>query len=162
MVVAHGHRNASAALALFLLLAALVVACRAEPMKTEPLVVATADRRSVSFTVELAVTPEQREHGLMGRTILAEGEGMLFDFGTPRRVFMWMRNTLIPLDMLFIDAGGRIVHIRENAQPMSETIIDSRQDVRFVLEIAGGASRRQKIAIGDRVSGRPISAPGAQ
>jgi uncharacterized membrane protein (UPF0127 family) len=103
------------------------------------------------FQVEMAVSPEQRSQGLMFRESLDEDRGMLFDFGTPQRASMWMRNTYVPLDMLFIDAGGRITHIAADAQPLSDTVIASREPVRAVLELLGGVSAKLGIKPGDRV-----------
>ena len=107
---------------------------------------------SHSFTVELATTELQQEQGLMFRTQLAEGHGMLFVFGEPRIAAMWMKNTLIPLDMLFIDSEGKIVHIGERATPQSEAIITSEIPVKAVLELAGGTCDKQDIKVGDIVS----------
>lgn len=114
------------------------------------LAIVSADDR-VEFDVELALTPEQRSRGLMFRTDLAEDEGMLFDFGAPRPVGMWMRNTYIPLDMLFIDADGRITRIEANAEPLSERTISSGGPVRAVLELPGGTTEKLGIEPGDRV-----------
>ena len=114
------------------------------------LAIVGADDR-LEFQVELALTPEQRSRGLMFRTELAEDEGMLFDFGTPRPVGMWMRNTYIPLDMLFIDADGRITRIEANAEPLSERTISSGGPVRAVLELPGGITEKLGIEPGDRV-----------
>ncbi len=105
----------------------------------------------VEFTVELALTPEQHAKGLMFRTELPERHGMLFDFGYEQPVTFWMRNTLIPLDMLFIGGDGVIRHLHERATPLSEEPIPSRGPVRAVLEIAGGSARRFGITVGDRV-----------
>ncbi len=105
----------------------------------------------LEFQVELALTPEQRSRGLMFRTELAEDEGMLFDFGAPRPVGMWMRNTYIPLDMLFIDGDGRITRIEANAEPLSERTISSGGPVRAVLELPGGTTEKLGIEPGDRV-----------
>ncbi|MCS6877519.1 MAG: DUF192 domain-containing protein, partial [Geminicoccaceae bacterium] len=98
--------------------------------------------------------PEELARGLMFRTELPERQGMLFDFGTEQPVFFWMRNTFIPLDMLFIGADGVIRHLHENAVPLSEEIIPSRYPVRAVLEINGGLARRLGIRAGDRVRHR--------
>jgi len=105
----------------------------------------------VHFTVELALTPEQQARGLMFRKELPERHGMLFDFGHEQQVSFWMRNTLIPLDMLFIGKDGVIRHLHEQATPLSEEPIPSRYPVRAVLEIRGGSARRYGIAVGDRV-----------
>jgi len=104
------------------------------------------------FSVELAVTEEQLSRGLMFRKRLPEGEGMLFDFRRDQPVTMWMKNTLIPLDMLFIRADGRIARIAENTKPLSTDIIPSGEPVRAVLEVIGGTARKFGIAPGDRVA----------
>ncbi len=103
------------------------------------------------FTVELAKTPEQLSFGLMFRRSLPRDAGMLFDYERPQRVAMWMKNTLIPLDMLFIDKSGRIVHIRKRAVPGSLDAISSKVAVRGVLELNGGTVSRLGIARGDKV-----------
>jgi uncharacterized protein len=106
-----------------------------------------------SFKVELADTPAQMERGLMFRTELAPDAGMLFDFKTPQVATMWMRNTLIPLDMLFVGGDGRIVNIHERAVPQSDAIIAAAAPVRFVIELNGGTAARLGIKPGDRVTG---------
>ena len=103
------------------------------------------------FTVEVAATPEQMEQGLMFRRQLAENAGMLFDYQQPTMATMWMRNTLIPLDMLFVDAQGRIVNIHERAVPQSDDVIASAAPVRAVIELNGGTAARLGIAPGDKV-----------
>ncbi len=104
------------------------------------------------FTVELATTEAERERGLMFRKELPPGRGMLFDFHREQQVGFWMKNTLIPLDMIFIDGRGRIVSIAQNAKPMSEDLIMSGGRVRAVLEVIGGTTHRLGIEPGDRVS----------
>jgi uncharacterized protein len=103
------------------------------------------------FNVELAETPAQMEQGLMFRRELAPDAGMLFDFKEPTMATMWMHNTLIPLDMLFIDAQGRIVNIHERAVPQSDAIIAAAAPVRAVIELNGGTAARLGIKPGDRV-----------
>lgn len=103
------------------------------------------------FKVESAQTPEMRALGLMFRRDLAADAGMLFDFGQAQPVSMWMKNTLIPLDMLFIDADGRIVNIAERTVPGSLAGISSQGPVRFVLELNGGTAARLGLRAGDRV-----------
>lgn len=103
------------------------------------------------FTVEIADTELARERGLMFRKELPPGRGMLFDFHREQQVGFWMKNTLIPLDMIFIDGRGRIVSIEQDAKPMSEDVIMSGGQVRAVLEVDGGTARRLGIAPGDRV-----------
>ncbi len=104
------------------------------------------------FQVELAVNDEQRAHGLMDRKELPAGRGMLFDFQTEQEVAFWMKNTYIPLDMIFIRANGRILRIAENTTPLSEQTIPSGGPVRGVLEVIGGTARRLGIAPGDQVA----------
>jgi hypothetical protein len=103
------------------------------------------------FKVELAETPAQMTQGLMFRTSLAPDAGMLFDYKQPTVATMWMRNTLIPLDMLFVDAQGRIVNIHQRAVPQSLDIIAAAAPVRAVIELNGGTASRLGIEPGDRV-----------
>ena len=104
-----------------------------------------------SFAVEVATTPAQMEQGLMFRRSMAPDAGMIFDFKTPSMATMWMRNTLIPLDMLFVDAQGRIVNIHERAVPGSLDTIGAAAPVRAVVELNGGTAARLGIRAGDRV-----------
>ncbi|MBN8981588.1 MAG: DUF192 domain-containing protein [Rhizobiales bacterium] len=104
------------------------------------------------FTVEMATTEQERETGLMFRKELAEGRGMLFDFSPPQMVSMWMKNTFIPLDMIFIRADGRILRIAENTEPQSEKIISSGGLAKGVLEVIGGTARKYGIEPGDKVA----------
>jgi len=83
----------------------------------------------------MAVSPAQISQGLMFRKSLEEHRGMLFDYGKPQRVAMWMCNTYVPLDTLFIDAHGQITQIAANTQPLLDTVIASREPVRAVLEL---------------------------
>lgn len=103
------------------------------------------------FAVELAVDDAQRALGLMYRHELPVGRGMLFDFGRDIYISMWMRNTFIPLDMLFIDAGGRITFIRERTTPQSLDTIEAPGRNRAVLEVAAGTVARLGIRVGDHV-----------
>lgn len=100
------------------------------------------------FSVEIAETAEQRARGLMFRKEMAAGAGMLFVYDRPQRVAFWMKNTLIPLDMLFIDDQGRVRHIAQNARPLDETAIPGGDAIRFVLEINGGLAERLGIPEG--------------
>ncbi len=122
-----------------------------------PLTIAAADDR-FEFQVEMAVNPAQRSQGLMFRESLDEDRGMLFDFGQPQQATMWMRNTYVPLDMLFIDEHGRITQIAADTQPLSDAVIASREPVRAVLELRGGVSAKLGITPGDRVI-HPLFAP---
>lgn len=113
--------------------------------------VVTADGRHHRFTVEVATTPEQLAQGLMYRRKMAADAGMLFDFRMERPVSMWMRNTLMPLDMLFIAKDGKVVGFKERAVPGSEEIISAPGMIRAVLELNGGTVARLGLAVGDRV-----------
>jgi uncharacterized protein len=104
------------------------------------------------FAVELAVTDEQRERGLMFRRSLPEGQGMLFKFEPDQVISMWMHNTYIPLDMIFIRSDGRILRIAENTKPESDNIISSGGPARGVLEVIAGTARKFGLAAGDRVA----------
>jgi uncharacterized membrane protein (UPF0127 family) len=104
------------------------------------------------FSVEVMANDADRAKGLMFRKELPEGQGMLFDFQRDQDIAMWMKNTYIPLDMIFIASDGRIRRIAENTEPLSERIIPSGGPVRGVLEVIGGTARRLSIAPGDRVA----------
>jgi uncharacterized protein len=122
----------------------------------EQQVVEIATRTGVHvFSIELATTDEERARGLMYRQQLPEEHGMLFDFEREEPVAMWMHDTYIPLDMIFIRGDGRILRIAERTQPLSDRIIPSGGPVRAVLEVAGGTAKRLGIAPGDRI-GHPI------
>jgi uncharacterized protein len=108
-------------------------------------------RGPVKFTVELAVTPAEQERGLMFRKALAPDRGMLFPYNPPRPAAFWMKNTLIPLDILYIGPDGRVLSIARNAVPHDETPLPSGGAVRGVLEIAGGRAAQLGILPGDRV-----------
>lgn len=103
------------------------------------------------FDVEMATSDAQRIQGLQFRDVLAPDAGMLFDFGYTRRVAMWMKDTLISLDMLFIDVDGMIRHIYHDAEPLSLSRIDSHDPVRGVLELPAGTATRLGIKPGDRL-----------
>ena len=103
------------------------------------------------ITAEVAADDQAREIGLMYRPSLPPNHGMLFVFDPAFKACMWMRNTLIPLDMLFVDANGRIVNIHERAVPLSDAIIAAASPVRAVIELNGGTAARLGIEPGDRV-----------
>ncbi len=117
----------------------------------DSLVLHKSDGTEPAFDVELAVSPQQQAQGLMYRPSLAADAGMLFIYRPAREVSMWMKNTVIPLDMLFIAEDGEIVKIVERAVPLSLTTISSDRRVRAVLEINGGMANRLGIRPGDRV-----------
>ena len=106
-----------------------------------------------AFQVEMAITPEEKEHGLMFRRELPEGQGMLFDFQFDQPVAFWMKNTYIPLDMIFIRGDGRILSIAENTEPLSDRLVPSGGAVRAVLEVIAGTAVKLGIAPGDQVAG---------
>lgn len=120
----------------------------------EKLVIVTRDGTRHTFNVEMALTAEQQTIGEMFRTAVPVDGGMLFDWGTPRPSIMWMKNTLIPLDMVFINADGTIRSIAENTVPHSLAAVDSRGPVRATLELAGGTTARLNIRVGDKVQQR--------
>lgn len=103
------------------------------------------------IAVEIADDPAEQARGLMHRERLAPMAGMLFVYDRPQRVAFWMRNTLIPLDMIFADPAGRITRIHENALPLDETPIAGGEGVQFVLEVNGGLARRLGLAEGDEM-----------
>jgi len=103
------------------------------------------------FTVEFADNDERRTVGLMFRRQMAPDAGMLFDFKRDAPVSMWMRNTYIPLDMLFADAAGIVRKIHQRAVPLSEAIISSDAAIRAVLELNGGTAARLGLKEGDRL-----------
>jgi hypothetical protein len=124
----------------------------AQPMlPTAKLVITTHDGRKLDFTVEMALTQAQQIIGLMFRPTVPDGTGMLFDWGQPRESDMWMRNTIAPLDMLFISADGTIHHIAEDTVPQSLAVISSGGQVRATLEIAAGTAEKLDIRVGDKV-----------
>src|SRR6202162_2872529 len=104
------------------------------------------------FSVEMATTDQEKETGLMYRKELPDGKGMLFDFSPEQQVSMWMKNTYISLDMIFIRSDGRILRIAENTEPLSTSIISSGGLAKGVLEVIAGTAQKYGIAPGDRVA----------
>ena len=137
-------------LVLALLISALPVHAL-EAFKTSELTILTATGEH-KFTIELALTGAQMEQGLMFRRTLAPDAGMLFDFKMPTNVTMWMKNTVLPLDMLFLDERGRIIDLHERAVPYSTDIIASKAPARYVIELNGGTVERLGIKRGDQVT----------
>ena len=105
----------------------------------------------VDFNVEIAITSIQRTQGLMGRKKLDAQSGMLFLYEKPHKVSFWMKNTVIPLDIIFLSMSGEISHIEHNAQPFSMKRISGRSDAIAVLEINGQSANREGIKTGDLV-----------
>jgi uncharacterized protein len=115
------------------------------------LIIETAQGQKHRFDIELAVTPAQQAQGLMFRQRMAPDAGMLFLYDRPQSVAMWMKNTLIPLDMLFIDTKGRITGIEERTVPFSTQTIESPGLASAVLELNAGTAERLGIRTGDRL-----------
>lgn len=134
--------------------AAAMAACAADR------VLVKGEWGQASFKVTLADTPDLRSRGLMFVDQMGTLEGMLFVYETPQRATFWMRNTLIPLDMLFTSSDGTILTVHENAVPLDETTIDGGSGVQFVLEINGGMASRLGIEPGD-VMQHPAIGPNA-
>jgi uncharacterized protein len=120
-------------------------------MRVDQLAIVAADGRKVPLAVEIAQDSKEKALGLMFRTELADTEGMLFPYEESRELSMWMHNTYIPLDMLFIKPDGVIHRIESKAQPLSDRVINSEGAVSAVLELPGGAAERLGIKPGDRV-----------
>jgi uncharacterized membrane protein (UPF0127 family) len=136
-----------------LALAALWIAAAPTVRAAEQQTVEIASKSGVHvFSVDLATTDEERTRGLMFRRSLPESYGMLFDFKRDQDVSMWMKNTYVSLDMIFIRSDGRILRIAENTEPESERIIPSGGPVRAVLEVLAGTAKKFGIQAGDRVA----------
>ncbi len=136
------------------LLFAFALPAAGKAATVEPLTIVDSAGQRHLFQVELALSPEERERGLMFRDHLAADGGMIFLFGQPTTIVMWMKNTPIPLDMLFMDSHGTITHIAADAVPYSLTNIPSGGPALGVLEVAGGTAARLGIHVGDRVDFR--------
>ena len=119
------------------------------------------DWGTARFAVEVADEPEERAQGLMFRESLGRMSGMLFVYDRPQRATFWMRNTLIPLDMIFADPSGTVTRIHENAVPLDETTIDGGPGVLYVLEINGGLAARLGIGEGTELRHPAIDGDGA-
>ena len=133
------------------LVASLGVSLPVKAASIQPLEIATKSGVQV-FSVEMATTEEEKTTGLMYRKELPDGKGMLFDFSPEQQVSMWMKNTYISLDMIFIRADGRILRIAENTEPLSTKIISSGGLARAVLEVIAGTAQKYGIQPGDRVA----------
>lgn len=147
-------RRWRAGLAALVLLVAGAISARAEePVVFErtELTIETAAGEAHRFEVEVAQSMAQRARGLMFRESMAADAGMLFVYPAEQQIRMWMKNTVIPLDMLFVAADGRIVGIAEDTVPFSEEIVASSGPARAVIELNGGTARRLGIRSGDRV-----------
>jgi uncharacterized protein len=125
----------------------------------EKLVIVTHDGKPHEFNVEMATSGEQQTVGEMFRPSVPEDGGMLFDWGFPRPIEMWMRNTLVPLDMVFINQDGTIRAIAESTVPRSLAKVESHGPVRATLELAGGMTAKLDIRVGDTVKQRIFGNP---
>ncbi len=143
---------------MFLLMLLATPACAQDgpqaELPKEPLTIVTQDGVRHDFSVEMALTPAQQTVGLMFRPTVPADGGMLFDWGAERQSDMWMRNTVSPLDMVFINGDGRVRRVAENTVPQSLAIIPSQGPVRATLELAAGTARRLDIRPGDKVEQR--------
>jgi uncharacterized membrane protein (UPF0127 family) len=136
-----------------LLAAALLVWSSPEAagaMAIEPIEIVTATGAHL-LRVEVARTQKEREKGLMFRASLPEDGGMLFDFHREREISMWMKNTPLSLDMIFVGSDGRVVSLAMGTEPFSERVISSGTAALAVIEVSAGTAKRLAVAVGDRV-----------
>ena len=119
-------------------------------MKRETLVITTSQGKT-EISTEIALTLAQQELGLMFRTSIGDNEGMLFIYNKPQAITMWMHNTYLPLDMVFLNRDGTVSHIKADAQPLSDNIISSGGAASAVLELKAGTAQRIGLRTGDRI-----------
>jgi len=136
------QRLLTGAVALVLMAGTAMGACRDDKVDLR------GDWGTASFTVELADDNAERAQGLMNRESMARSAGMLFAYPAPRPVRFWMRNTLIPLDMIFLDRTGTVQKVHHEAQPLDEALIYGGDAIQYVLEINGGLARQMGISQG--------------
>jgi uncharacterized protein len=156
----HALGRAARRAALFVVVLAMLSGHLLQPasaMRRETLKLLTAQGER-TIDVEVTETPEEKAQGLMFRSKLADTSGMLFFYEQPQEITMWMRNTYIPLDMVFIRPNGTVHRIEVRTEPLSEAIIASHGPVVACLELAGGAAGRLGLKAGDRVA-HPLFAP---
>ncbi len=160
-------RTAPGVVLFFVLATAMTVAAgcgrdvRTKAGAADQLTLVTGNGRH-EISIEIADTEEKKQVGLMFRTELKDSHGMLFPYDKPREITMWMRNTYISLDMIFIGQDGAVVRVARNAQPMSEDVISSQVPARAVLELKAGSADRYQIAAGSRVEHPIFKAPEAK
>jgi uncharacterized protein len=138
---------------LFSIIASLTLASTAraeEAARIEALSI-VSETSATLFAAEIADTDELRSRGLMFRHLLPSDRAMLFDFGTPRPAAMWMKNTYISLDMLFVRTDGTIAALAENTEPLSTQVISVDEPVKGVVELAAGTVKRLGIKRNDKV-----------
>lgn len=135
------------------LAAAAIAACHAVSalVRPAPAPAVTVTPPPIELHLETAVTEAERERGLMERSSLPEDAGMIFVFGRPQTVYFWMKDTPIPLDMIFLSPTGKVVGTHENSVPEDRTVISSPPGVQYVIEVAGGAARRLGLLPGSAV-----------
>lgn len=155
------RRRLAAAFAASLLCLGLIGPATAQSACRDDTVMMRGDWGTVRFNVEIADDPEEQRQGLMHRESMPISSGMLFVYPTPRPSSFWMRNTLIPLDMLFVDAQGTVTHIHHNAVPLDETAIHGGDSVLAVLEINGGLAKRLGIVEGAQLRHPAFAGAGA-
>jgi uncharacterized membrane protein (UPF0127 family) len=143
-----------------LLLTLVLGACRSSAGSGPTVVVHGTGDSSTPVRVELALTEQQRARGLMWRDRLDQDAGMLFVFPEPRALAFWMKNTPLPLDIIFIDAEGRVVSIAEHTTPYSEQSLPSAGPAQYVLEVNGGFAKAHGVSPGARVE-LPADLPGS-
>ena len=143
-------RRLGAPLAMVLLLA-LALAEPAAAQALEPLTIVTASGEHL-FQVEIANTVDERAKGLMYRRFMPADRGMLFEFEANEPVGFWMKNTYIPLDMVFVSPNGTVTRIAANAEPLSDAVVPSGGPCIAVLELNGGAAAEIGLKVGDKVS----------
>ena len=134
----------------FIAAALFLTGMSAAPLARETIIIDTKNGPA-QFRVEIAADPASQERGLMFRKSMALNAGMLFDFHTPQMTNFWMKNTILPLDMLFVRADGTIASISEDAVPYSLDVISSDEPVRAVIELNAGRAYYMGIEPGDRV-----------
>ncbi len=117
-------------------------------------VIVTTDRGDIAFATEIAATDETRSRGLMFRRSMGEREAMLFHWPSPRVVSMWMRNTYLSLDMLFVTADGLVVHVQADTVPESLDVLSAGRDVIAVMELVAGTAAKLGIGPGSRLKHR--------
>ena len=135
----------------FLFFAFLFFSNNAQSNKISKVVIQNENSSSISILAEVMITKSQQARGMMYRKSLDKDKGMLFLFNEPKRAVFWMKNTYIPLDLIFIKKGGGIDSIHENLEPLSTKKIKSRDDVIAVLEILGGQVKVNNINLDSKI-----------
>ena len=134
------------------------IASAQDMMRVEPVTIVTA-HASTTFSAEVADTDATRERGLMFRQVMPPDQAMLFDVGSPRPISMWMKNTYVALDMVFVRQDGTIAAIAQNTVPKSLDTIGVQEPVKGVIELAAGTAKRIGLAKGDHVVGSIFTPP---